>query len=412
METTEFVNWDIPVTRSILDNGLTIITANVRSDGVYASITMATGALDDLNKPGLAHFLEHMLMGGSSADGVNPRLRELLQYGVKKYAGTGFCSTEYSVSGSCNLAESMVEALMRIVFEGEINQKYIERERNVIMQEMRNRDNGWADRFDAWRTKCLYPTRPELHRQVIGDAASVASIEYRDLCESYDRLYKPSEAVLVVTGRVNHEAVVEHALLTLPRTKATPVPPLRPIDAAIVRTTFGDREATEMIGLYFNEYERRENRYRHAILKGLIINHPFGMLMQKMRMELGWIYEIQNVEGNWFQPQHGICIESDPSRFDQIEDEYLQCLRSIAAGNIPNEALKTVMWHMRDSYAGRSYEGVTWWGEEIAAKWLAGAMVDVSESEMVIETKPEDITALAAEVLSRGPLGRIDVVRS
>jgi len=416
VETQRFINLGVPVSLSVLDNGLTVITVELPSQLVHANLSFTVGALDDGSMTGLAHFLEHILFEGPARDGAHPYFRELIQHGVEADASTNWCSTDYYAHGLANNAVDIITALLRVGFVGRINRDNIERERRVITRELAGRKKRPEASFNEWKSKLLYPAYPMLSGRPAGTAVSVNSIGYDDLCFHYGWKYNPSASVLVVSGAIRHDdvlrAVIDCSFIPS-RARRESAQRREPINRAIERAAFCSLETSEKTILYFNQLTNRVDRIRAGILQDLITGFPFGLLTQKLRMEEGIVYKIHAAgSGYWFMPFEEITVHADPANFNHIEDELMNCFRRIARGDITAEAWNTALSRNRTFFAVRPNAGAAQWGEWLLNRWLAGDIEDIDAGKIAQESTRDDLAWIAERILERGRLGRIDIVHS
>ena len=416
METKEFINWGVPISLSVLDNGLTVISVELPSPLVHANLSFTVGALDDGLMPGLAHFLEHILFEGPARDGAHPYFRELIQCGVTPDAVTNWCSTSYYADGLADNAADIITALLRVGFVGHIDRNNIERERRVIIRELADRKKGSETSFNEWQSKLLYPAYPTLSGRPAGTVASVNEISYDDLCFHYSWKYKPSASVLVVSGAIRHDEVIRTVIdcsFIPSRARGISAQRREPINRAIERAAFCSLETSEKTILYFNQLASRDDQIRAGILQDLLTGFPFGMLTQKLRMEEGIVYRIHaGGSGYWFTPFVEITVHADPANFNHIEDELMTCFRRIARGDIPVEAWNTALSRSRIFFAVRPNVGVAQWNEWLLNRWLGGGIEDIDVGKIALESTRDDLAWIAEQILERGRLGRIDIIHS
>jgi predicted Zn-dependent peptidase len=413
MKTYQYANYDIPMSRSVLDNGLTVITAEVPSLLVSVHLGFAVGALEDGPQRGIAHFLEHILIEGAGRDGVHPYFRELIQRGAENQAFTNWSDTAYLASGFAADTESIIDALMRIGFGVELDfGNNIERERGVVAQEIADRNQGLGRRMYGWATRRFYPSQPRLWGRIAGDLDSLKLIKSEDLFAHHRGLYKPSSAVIIVTGAVKHEAIVQMVLERSVDVQDIPAPSRPSIARTIVRDTFRDRDVQEKTILYFNAFPKIIDQYRESVFFNMIVDHPFGLLMQKLRLQEGGVYQMGWNGGDGFMSHNEISINAPPALFDHIEEELVRCLERISRGDIPDETWKTAMSQKRRHYATRPFTKETIRGRWLYERWLEGEIEDVDYGKLVLSSTRADFAKMAVELLSRGPFGRLDLVRS
>ncbi|MEZ4525482.1 MAG: insulinase family protein [Desulfobacterales bacterium] len=197
-----------------LDNGLryVLMKNSTPRDRVSMHLRILAGSLHETEEQrGLAHFLEHMLFNGSE----NFKPGELVKYfqsigmdfGPDANAHTGFRETVYDVLLPKSDAQSIRDGLLvmhdyadsALLLESEV-----ERERGVILAEMRTRDS--ADYRTFVKTIAFeLPDTLVSRRLPIGTKEVVEKAGRDDLKDYYDTWYRPEKMILVMVGDMDTE---------------------------------------------------------------------------------------------------------------------------------------------------------------------------------------------------------------
>lgn len=155
---------------------------------------------------GIAHFLEHMAFNGSTnvAEGEMVRLLERsgLAFGADTNASTGFDSTTYQLDLPTN-GEALVDTALMLFAETAheltLAADAIDRERGVVISEMRTRDNyALRDQVDQLQFALAGTIIPD--RMPIGTEERLQNLTAAQMRSFYDRYYRPERATLVITG--------------------------------------------------------------------------------------------------------------------------------------------------------------------------------------------------------------------
>ena len=191
----------IPVTKTILDNGLTVVLKEMHHAPVATfMIWYRVGSRQE--KPGLtgvSHWVEHMMFKGTP-DFPNGTLDRLIsREGGHLNAFTWLDFTAYYEtlpSGRIDLAldveaDRMVNTLM--------TPAEVESERTVILSERQMYENEPHFLLNEELTAAAFRVHP-YHHEVIGDEADLRSMTRDDLHGYYRRYYAPNNAIAVVVG--------------------------------------------------------------------------------------------------------------------------------------------------------------------------------------------------------------------
>lgn len=199
-----------------LDNGLRyIIRHNATPAGTgIVRMDVDAGSLDESpQEQGFAHFVEHMAFNGSARvpEGqMIPLLeREGLAFGADTNASTGFDRTLYKLDlprADPALLDTALMLMRETAGSLTISQGAIERERGVVLAEMRDR-NSWALRNTIASTRFFYPSSLYSERFPIGKIETLNAATSASLRSFYEREYVPSHVTLVIVGDFNVDAV-------------------------------------------------------------------------------------------------------------------------------------------------------------------------------------------------------------
>lgn len=215
-----FERSDVPLDTAFrfgrLANGMRyVIRANGTPRGTaVVRMEIAAGSLDEGdNERGFAHFVEHMAFNGSARvpEGqMIPLLeREGLAFGADTNASTGFESTLYKLDlprADAALLDTALMLMRETAGELTISQGAVERERGVILAEMRDR-NSWSLRNVVDASQFFYPGSRYSERLPIGTAETLNAATAQSLRAFYAREYVPGHVTLIVVGDFDADAV-------------------------------------------------------------------------------------------------------------------------------------------------------------------------------------------------------------
>ena len=211
---------DLPADTSIiygrLSNGLRYaIRPNIRPQN-QVLIRMAFdfgSAAEAEDEQGLAHFIEHMAFNGTTnvPEGEMVKMLERLglAFGADTNASTGYTMTDYRLDlpkSDPALTERalflMRETASEIVFDAAA----VDRERGVVIAEMRQRENYQYQRTRA-QQELFYPGSFYSTRYPIGKKEVLETAPAERLKALYRKFYTPDRARIVVVGPVDPVAI-------------------------------------------------------------------------------------------------------------------------------------------------------------------------------------------------------------
>ena len=165
------------------------------------------------NERGLAHFIEHMAFNGSQnvPEGDMTKMLERLglAFGADTNASTGFDATTYQLDLP-RTDDELVDTALMLMRETAGNltiaPEAVNRERGVVLSEMRTRDSFQlrriVDYFDF-----VAPETPFGDRLPIGTAEVLESADAATIRALYHRYYRPEKATLVLVGDFDPDAI-------------------------------------------------------------------------------------------------------------------------------------------------------------------------------------------------------------
>lgn len=203
------------VTKTVLENGLTVLTIPYDSPGLVAYYTVVrTGSRNEIEPghTGFAHFFEHIMFRGTTkfpADKYNDVLKQL---GADSNAFTTDDWTCYHVVASADALETLAD----IESDRFMNLKYSEEafktEAGAILGEYnKNFSVPYQSMFETLQNTA-YTTHTYKHT-TMGFLADIKDMpnQYDYSLKFLDRFYRPENCTVVVVGDVKNDDVVRIA---------------------------------------------------------------------------------------------------------------------------------------------------------------------------------------------------------
>lgn len=195
-----------------LQNGLRVLTINMpHTASVSVAVYTAIGSrYEPAEKQGISHFLEHMIFKGTPTRTSDQLNKEIDYYGSDVNAWTGKDRTSYFLRGMADRTESFIEILSDILQNSTFPADEMEKERQVILQEMlmgRDEVNRCTHHLND---KTIFAGQA-LGREIIGTEETVNGITRDDLVDYLNNHYTASNMVLGVVGKLDHAQILEWA---------------------------------------------------------------------------------------------------------------------------------------------------------------------------------------------------------
>src|SRR5439155_15146655 len=128
-------------TKKILDNGITIVLAPMKTTNIItAGFFLKVGAINETDQNnGIAHFLEHMMFKGTEHRTSTEIFRQLDVIGAEYNAATTMENTYYYIYGNSDDTKKILDVMLDIYINPVFNTSEINKEKKVIIEEMRMR---------------------------------------------------------------------------------------------------------------------------------------------------------------------------------------------------------------------------------------------------------------------------------
>ncbi|MFA5490079.1 MAG: pitrilysin family protein, partial [Candidimonas sp.] len=184
-----------------LSNGVRVVIDPIdKTSTTTVMIAVNVGSRDETKEiNGICHYLEHMAFKGTSdksADEVNDYIADI---GGNVNAYTSYERTVYHLSCLSEHTNSAIDILSEIVLDSSLPEKEMEKEREVIVQEIHMYD----DRPDSISYQggrfALFGDNP-LGWDIIGTADNVRNITQNTLYGFYKSNYTPDRITISVAG--------------------------------------------------------------------------------------------------------------------------------------------------------------------------------------------------------------------
>src|SRR3989339_1027494 len=185
------------VEKTILDNGLTIVTENIQSlRSVALGIIVGAGSGDELpGEEGLTHFIEHMAFKGTPRRTAFQIAMELDAVGGRLNAYT---SKEYTVYYAVVLDEHVdiaANVLSDIFLNPLLKEEDIEIEKGVILEEINMYEDTPDELVHDIFIETILRGNP-IGKSTLGTKETVSSFKHDSFAKYRDRLYRPDNVIV------------------------------------------------------------------------------------------------------------------------------------------------------------------------------------------------------------------------
>ena len=192
-----------------LPNGLTIVAEQMPVEAVNLSLWLGVGSAverNDIN--GMAHFLEHMIFKGTARLESGEFERLIEQRGAVTNAATSQDYTHYYITTApkdfCDLAPLQIE----VVLNAAIPDEAFERERPVILEEIRRADDN-PRRRTFYRSMTMAFDQLPYRRPVLGPTEVIEQLTPQQMRDFHSTWYQPRSMTAVAVGNLPVEQLIQ-----------------------------------------------------------------------------------------------------------------------------------------------------------------------------------------------------------
>lgn len=193
-----------------LNNGLTIIAEEIP---YFKSISMGiwfrAGIKTEENYiDGVSHFIEHMMFKGTKNRTSKQLVAEIENLGGVINAFTGRECTCYYVRLLDEHLNIGIDILSDMILNSKFDEKDIEREKSVIIEELKMYEDSPEDlTYDILLEK-VYNNKG-IGKNILGSKESIKSMNRDAILDYFEKFYVPENAVLSICGNFDFEETVK-----------------------------------------------------------------------------------------------------------------------------------------------------------------------------------------------------------
>jgi predicted Zn-dependent peptidase len=391
--------------RTILENGLRVVTSTMpHTRSVSVAFFVGAGSRYETDaQAGVSHFLEHMLFKGTERRPTAQQIAEEIEgVGGVMNAATDKELTVYWAKVGQQHFERCFDVLADALLHSTFEPAEIEKERQVIIEELAMTEDSPADMVGLLIDEVLWPDQP-LGRDVGGSKASVSALSRDEIRAYVERQYVPENTVLAVTGNVSHQAVVDLANAHLGAWARAPFSPWYPaIDgqaAPRVRLKSKRTEQAHVCLAVPGFSSGHPDRYALDVLNAVLGEGMSCRLFLEIREKLALAYDVHSYVSH-FRDSGAAVIGAgvDPKKVEPTIEAILREIGRLKDGIPEPELTKArefikgrMQLRMEDTRAVSSWLG--------AQELLRGEILTVDEVLDVLDrVTTEDLRRVAEEL--------------
>jgi len=331
------------VRRELLPNGLTLVTERLsHSPSVTAGVWIKAGSRHEPRaSSGVSHFIEHLLFKGTPSRTYSEIYKAYDRMGGQLDAFTSREIIGFYFRVQKTHFREAFDVLGDMLVHPLFPEEEMERERGVILEEIRMVGDSPADRMADLFMARAFPSHP-IGRPVQGTEKSVAALTRRKVLSHHRRIVQPQNMIITATGDIVLQELADVCgplLGALPPGKplVQRMPSFRPGSETFVRPHL---EQTQIALGFAAEPADGPNRFALLVLANLLGGTMSSRLFTELREKHGLVYSVSAEHAGFSDGGIiGINAACAHRQAERTIREIFRVLRGVLEGGIRREEL-------------------------------------------------------------------------
>ena len=282
--------------KHVLENGLTIIGEEIPyvksiSLGVWINVG---SRIENEEISGVSHFIEHMLFKGTENRTSKQIASEIDNLGGQINAFTSKECTCYYVKLLDSHIDIGIDILSDMILNSKFNEEDINKERSVIIEELKMYEDSPEDLAYDLLTENIY-AGDSLGMNIIGTEESLNKLGKNEILNYFEKYYVPNNAVIAISGNFEFSEIVKKIEEKFKNWEN------KDINIELKKAEFKScfltkNKDTEQVNLTMSleavPLENEEEVYALAVINTVFGGSISSRLFQKIREEKGLVYSI------------------------------------------------------------------------------------------------------------------------
>jgi predicted Zn-dependent peptidase len=288
---------------SKLTNGINVVTFNMPYvNSVSINIIVKVGSrYESEQESGISHFLEHMAFKGTKTRSAEKIAEEFDMIGGYFNAYTSREQTVYYSKVLNENFDKAIEILADILQNSVFDQVDIDKELNIIMQEMAGVNDNPDDLAYEKFYSLAFPNQ-SIGKSILGDAENLAKFQKQNFMSFLEKHYTSENIYISVAGNIEHEKVINFAekyFLSFPSGLEQKLVPA--IYSGGFKHTKKTLEQTSIaLGFESVPYSNITEFYYTQILSVILGGGLSSRLFQIIREKLGLAYSVGSFNSSYY----------------------------------------------------------------------------------------------------------------
>lgn len=356
--------------KTVFPNGVRLILVPMTGvNSVATAVMVGVGSRYETKaNNGVSHFLEHMVFKGTQKYPTTDDVNIIERAGGLQNAYTDIDITNFHNKVLSEDWELALEINKELAIKPRIPREWVDKERDVILEEMKRYEDEPASKVEEVYHALLYPGT-KLGMRTIGEAESMKSVGEKELRAYHDSWYVPERMVVIMAGNLPKgtgdrvQGTVEQWFGDLPKKKTGDIEKVFPKQSTpqlAVVTKPDAAQAHLIVGL--RAFARdSEDRFAWGLFN-LIMGVSFtSRLFKEIREKRGLCYHIRSGSsayaevGSW-DIYAGVATE----KVDEATKAIVEELAKAKDAGVTEEELVVAKKRLKTALAFRSEDPEFW----------------------------------------------------
>jgi predicted Zn-dependent peptidase len=399
--------------KTVLKNGIRVVTekiGHVRS--VAIGVWIDVGSRDEgADERGVSHFIEHMLFKGTKKRTAKEIACSLESVGGALNAFTGREHTCYFARVLDEHINIAVDVLADILRNYLLNRTDLEREKTVIISEIRDLEDSPADMAHDRLMGSMWQDHP-LGRSIMGDAESILNMNRNKLIDFIKGNYVSPKVVIAASGNLDHQDLVRMIQEKFRFSQTHIAPPVhqRTPEPDQNRIVVNRQTAQTHVSLGVPAFPYKDRRrYAALLLTNILGGGMSSRLFQNIREKLGLAYNVYAFM-DFFEDTGvlGIYLGTHKKNAVRVTDLVLKEIKKMKRDSLSRQELSNAKYQLKGNLM-LSLESTSNRMNRLARQeLLLGRYVDLDQTTDAIKrVKGKQVIDVAVDLLDSDKLSAV-----
>lgn len=338
-----------------LKNGLTIVGEEIPYlKSVSLGIWINTGSrIETPKESGVSHFIEHMLFKGTESRSAKDIARDIDNIGGQINAFTNKECTCYYVHLLDEHINIGIDVLSDMILNSTFNNNDIDRERAVILEELKMYEDSLDDLSYDLLVENIYAD-DGLGMNILGNRKTIKSLKRKDILNHYSKYYVPNNAVISVCGNFNFEEVVnliEEKFGKWEEKEVNIEVKEAKFHSCFITKNKDSEQVNIAISLKAIPEENEKEAYALAVVNNIFGGSTSSRLFQNIREDKGLVYSIYSSQTLYKKcGELGVFASTSEEYLKEVYDLIIKEIKNIKENYITEEELKESKEQLKGNY--------------------------------------------------------------